>query len=161
MGRLAFKRSFLFLDLGLFSSCCSKPQGSFSLYLNLVQVDLLVLLLHHRVGGLHGIDGRHHVLQVLGCEGRLLHVERLLLQLLPLTLVQFALLQDPHCFGLDRVLKERPPKRKGSKVERRELSYSFLSPACAIRPGKHLTFFFLAGGAVIRTLAGPSRIFFI
>lgn len=70
--------------------------------LDLVNVDLAVLLLERLVGALHGVDGRHDVLQVVRHHRRLFHVPRLLLQLVPLRLVQLAPLQD-----LERFLPQR------------------------------------------------------
>lgn len=84
-------------------------------YLDLVQVDFFVLLFHSLVGCLHGIHGCHDILQVFGREGRLFHVEGLLLKLLPLALIKLSLLQDPHCLCLDRVLENNQGRRQVNK----------------------------------------------
>ena len=73
-------------------------------HLDLVDVNLAVLLAHLLVGRLHGVDGRHRVAQIFSREGGLLHIERLLLELRDLALVELFLLQNSQRPLLDRVL---------------------------------------------------------
>jgi len=115
-------------------------------HLDLVDVDLAVLLLELLVGRLHGVDGRHRVAQVLGCEGGLLHVERLLLQLADLSLVQLLLLEDAQRALLHGAL--RAGGRAGGGWER-------VSPGKEAVPTRERARGRAREG---RTLPGPSRI---
>ena len=67
-------------------------------HLDLFDVDVLELLLHLLDAGLHGVDGGLGVLEALRGVVGLLHVERLVAQVVALRLVLLLLLQ--HAQGL-------------------------------------------------------------
>lgn len=62
-------------------------------HLNLVDIKFAILFLQFLVRGLHSINRSHRISQVLSRDRGLFHVERLLLQLTDLTLVQLLLFQ--------------------------------------------------------------------
>ncbi|EPE03073.1 f-box wd-40 repeat-containing protein [Ophiostoma piceae UAMH 11346] len=72
--------------------------------LDLVQVHLAVLLAQLLVRRLHGVDRRHHILEVVLHRLRLLHVPGLRLELIALRLVLLAALQHLERFLLERGL---------------------------------------------------------
>ena len=82
--------------------------------LDLLDVDVLELLLHLLDAGLHGVDGRLGVLEALRRVVGLLHVERLVAQVIALRLVLLLLLQNSQ--GLE---KARQKRRLKETFERR------------------------------------------
>ena len=82
--------------------------------LNLLDVDVLELLLHLLDAGLHGVDGRLGVLEALRRVVGLLHVERLVAQVVALGLVLLLLLQNSQ--GLEKARGKREIKRNIEKT---------------------------------------------
>ena len=70
---------------------------------------MLELLLHLLDAGLHGVDGRLGVLEALRRVVGLLHVERLVAQVVALGLVLLLLLQNSQ--GLEKARGKREIKR--------------------------------------------------
>lgn len=106
--------------------------------LNLVDVHLAVLALHLLHAQLHGRHRRLRVLEHLGAEVGLLHVEGLLLKVAALVLVHLPLLENVQRLRLDGVLFGM--NKNWLDAIHLEITTSSFSSS---------------------TLAGPSRIFFI
>ena len=121
-------------------------------YLDLINVDVLVLFLHLLVRDLHCTDrghlqfrggliitlhvlllyenacSTHGILQILGGHLCLLHVESLLSELGELSFVHFLLLQDPHCpLGNSRL--EGRGQSQRSSCQAWQVTLTFPGPA--------------------------------
>jgi hypothetical protein len=101
------------------------------------------LFLHFFIGNFHRIERGHGVPQVLCCQGRRFHVERLLRELGQLRFVHALLLECPQCALLNSILQPHLSRMSGESAGNQTFPGPFRSlDICSLyRPSSPSSFF--------------------